>query len=346
MIRELRINYFVKMNVHFLMKIILLIVFSFLLSSCKPEKVNPPIISGVSPSTGPISGGTILTINGSDFKSSTSVIVGNKLCSIVSSSSDTITCKTATNLAGDYNVSVTNSNTPTSTLSAAFTYIAPATITSITPTSGFASGGTTITINGSGFTNGATVKIGSANCTTTVFNPSLLTCVTTATNAGVYSITLTNGDGQLTTLANAYTFRAPPTVSTIVRNAGPLGGNTNVTITGTGFYTGTQVYFGANLCGSLVVVNPTTINCVSPSSVSQGGVLVKVLNLDGHFATVNNGFTYQLAPVYSSVSPSIIGLTAGTPLTITGSNFVTGATVSVGGQACTNPVLVNPSTIN
>ena len=314
-------------------------------SSCKPEKVNPPSISAVSPSSGAIAGGTLLTISGADLKSGTSVIVGSKLCSVVSSSSDTITCTTAANVSGTYNVSVTNANKQTSTLASAFTYVAPAILTSVSPSSGLSTGATTLTIIGSGFTSGATVKIGSTTCASPiVFSSTLMTCVTAATSAGVYSLSITNGDGQITSLSNAYIFRAAPTVTAVTRNAGSTLGGTTVTVTGTGFYSGASVLFDVSACTSVNVLSSTSLTCVTPTH-AVGAVTVQVTNADSQNGSLASAYTYQLAPTYTSVSPSVIGLAGGTILTITGANFYSGASVKIGGTSCSSLSVLSSTSI-
>src|SRR5882724_13255668 len=49
------------------------------------------------------------------------------------------------------------------------------------------------------------------------------------------------------------------------------------------------------------------------------------------------------APTVGSVSPSSGTTAGGTAVTITGTNFVTGATVTLGGTAATNVVVVSAS---
>ena len=58
-----------------------------------------------------------------------------------------------------------------------------------------------------------------------------------------------------------------------------------------------------------------------------------------------NGFTYVVVPTVSSVSPNNGPTAGGTAVTITGTNFAAGATVTFGGTAATNVVVVNSTTI-
>ena len=85
----------------------------------------------------------------------------------------------------------------------------------VQPASGSTFGGTTVTINGAGFTAGATVTIGGTAATSvSVFNDSTLTAVTPQHAAGAATVNVTSG-GRTGTLAAAYTFVTPsPTSNT------------------------------------------------------------------------------------------------------------------------------------
>lgn len=83
----------------------------------------------------------------------------------------------------------------------------PVGITSVTPNVVSSAGGTTVTISGSNFVNGATVKIGGIPATSVVYvNPSTLTCVTPADGLGWLTVEVTNPTGQPASLANAINY--------------------------------------------------------------------------------------------------------------------------------------------
>jgi hypothetical protein len=66
-----------------------------------------------------------------------------------------------------------------------------------------------------------------------------------------------------------------------------------------------------------------------------GTVNVVVTDPGGQNATLTNGFTYTTSPTISSVSPTSGPKTGGTVVTVTGANFVSGATLTFGGIAAT-----------
>src|SRR5216683_6976170 len=75
------------------------------------------------------------------------------------------------------------------------------TVTGIGPSSGTANGGTPVTITGTGFLSGATVKLGGTTATNvTVTSSSTITATTSAHAAGTVDVVVTNTDGQSGTL--------------------------------------------------------------------------------------------------------------------------------------------------
>ncbi len=106
-------------------------------------------------------------------------------------------------------------------------------VTSIAPSSGLASGGTAVTIKGSGFLAGATVQIGSAATSVNVSSETEITATTAATSPGSYEVAVTDSNG---TSANgpSYTYYSspPPTVvtgaaSSVSTGAATIGATVN-----------------------------------------------------------------------------------------------------------------------
>src|SRR6202040_1334983 len=131
--------------------------------------------------------------------------------------------------------------------------------TSIAPSTGPASGGTAVTITGTGFQSGATVSLGGTAATSVVVSSSTsITATTAAHAAGAVNVVVTNSDAQSGTLPNGYTYGNPaPTVSSIAPSSGPAAGGTAVTITGTGFQSGATVSLGGTAATSVVISSNT-----------------------------------------------------------------------------------------
>ena len=169
------------------------------------------------------------------------------------------------------------------------------TVISITPNSGTANGGTAVTITGTGFLAGATVKLGGTAATgVTVVSSTSITATTPAHAAGAVSVVVTNSDAQTGTLTNGYTYTTSnpaPTVSAITPNSGTANGGTAVTITGTGFLAGATVKLGGTAATGVTVVSSTSITATTPAHAA-GAVSVVVTNSDAQTGTLTNGYTY------------------------------------------------------
>lgn len=175
--------------------------------------VLAPTVSSVTPNSGSVAGGTAITnLAGTGFQvGSTVTFNGVAATSVVFVSSTKLTCTTPASVAGAKNIVVTNPDTRTSGTSGngLFTYLAAApTVTAITPNTGSTAGGDAITnLAGTGFVNGATVKIGGASATSVVFVSSTkLTCVTPAGSSGAKDVVVTNPDTQTGTGTGLFTY--------------------------------------------------------------------------------------------------------------------------------------------
>jgi hypothetical protein len=83
----------------------------------------PPAVSSLDVTTGPVAGGTVVTVTGTGFANGAGVTFGGSAATGVTFvNSTTITCTTPAHAAGAVNVVVTNPDTQTGTLTNGFTY--------------------------------------------------------------------------------------------------------------------------------------------------------------------------------------------------------------------------------
>jgi IPT/TIG domain len=127
-----------------------------------------------------------------------------------------------------------------------------------------------------------------------VVNSTSITATTGAHAAGVVSVVLTNSDSQNSTLSNAYTYVAGPTVTAINPSNGPTQGGNSATITGTNFVSGATVTFGGTAATAVTVASSTVITATPPAQAA-GTVDVVVANPDSQSAKLANGYTYSAA---------------------------------------------------
>ncbi|HVC97418.1 MAG TPA: IPT/TIG domain-containing protein, partial [Pirellulales bacterium] len=220
------------------------------------------------------------------------------------------------------------------------------TITGVSPSSGPTAGGTSVTISGSGFTAASGVSFGGTAATNYTVNSSTsITAVDPAESARTVNVTVTGPGGTSATGSqDQFTYSlATPVVSGVSPAAGPLGGGTTVTITGSGFTAASGVSFGVVAATNYTVNSSTSLSAVDPTH-SAGLVDVTVTNAGGTSATSSaDQFSYQAAPTVSGTSPNLGGTAGGTSVTITGTNF-SGASVVDFGTVAASSFTVNSST--
>jgi hypothetical protein len=179
---------------------------------------------------------------------------------------------------------------------------APA-VTAIAPSSGPTSGGTPVTITGTGFRSPASVVfadlVRAASATSVVVvNSTTITAVTPAHAAGVTDVVVMNPDHRTGTLRLGYSYSSAPTVSSINPNAGPVTGGTPVTITGTNFTAPATVTLGGAAATGVSVVSATTITATTPAHAA--GIVDVAVTTGGSTASLANGYQYLVPPSSSN----------------------------------------------
>jgi len=308
--------------------------------------MSTPSITGVTPGLVLQDAGTALVISGKAFQVGAAVTLGNLGCSEINVISDSeIHCKTPVEVPGKVGVKVVNPDGGQVTLDQALT-ISPLQVTSVSPVSGPAKGGTSITVNGAGFDASDFVALGGTNCAQVQFiSTSQLICTTGAHASGLVELKLTKASGLSRILSGAFTYNqvSQPTITSFSPTSGPTTGGTLLSITGSGFQNGATVTM-SGACGNIQVLSDTALNCTTPAVANAAVVALILKNPDGGSVTSNGLFHYQVGLFVNSVSPSVISDGGGTTLTIRGGGFVAGDLVTVGGGACIPVQLVSVGT--
>ncbi|MGH9554540.1 MAG: IPT/TIG domain-containing protein, partial [Terriglobales bacterium] len=192
--------------------------------------------------------------------------------------------------AGVVDVRVTNTDGNSAVLTNGYFYEGVS-ITAAVPGVAAFSGGTVITLSGTGFQAGAIVLFGGIAATNvTVMSSTQLTATAPAHALGIVDVQVTNSGGGTDTLPGGITFVTPPRIDRIFPDSGLNSGGTQIAITGAGYKPGVVVTFGG-VAGIVTAVSDTLINVTTPVH-TEGSVDVVVLNTDGGTNTVVNGFRF------------------------------------------------------
>jgi hypothetical protein len=161
-----------------------------------------PTVTKVLPANGSIAGGTTVTITGTLFTGASAVTFGGVAAtSFTFNSATSITAVSPAHAAGVVDVQVTATAGTTATVAYDhFTYQTPS-VTRISPTSGPAAGGTTVTITGVQLGGATGVNFGLIPAASfTIVSNTTLTAVSPA-GVGVVHVTVTTPAGQTATVA-------------------------------------------------------------------------------------------------------------------------------------------------
>ncbi|WP_169055411.1 putative Ig domain-containing protein [Rhizobium sp. P44RR-XXIV] len=298
--------------------------------------VPAPTISSISPTSGPTSGGTAVTITGANFSGTTAVTFGATAASSFTVNSATSITATAPAGTGTVDIRVTTTG-GTSATSAAdqYTYVAAPTVSSLSPTAGPTAGGTTVVITGTSFSSATAVTFGATAASSYTVNSATQITATTPAGTGTVDVRVTTlGGTSATSAADQYTYVAAPTISSIGPTSGPTAGGTTVTLTGTNFTGVTAVTFGATAATGFTFNSPTSITATAPAGT--GTVDIRVTTLGGTSATsAADQYTYVAAPTVTAASPKAGLETGGTSVTIAGTSLSGATSVSFGGTPAT-----------
>lgn len=243
-------------------------------------------VTGVSPSSGPVAGGTSVIITRNSLSAVDAVNFG---ANPAASFSVNVNVPTQINAvsppgsAGTVDITFHDTSGWSSTSPADwFIYIPPApTISGINPTSGPTAGGTSVVITGTNLTGARSVYFGgSLAASYTVNSSTQITAVSPAEAAGEIEITVATLGGSA---QYPYTF-VVPIISGISPNSGTTAGGTSVVITGTNLTGASAVKFGGSNAASYTVNSSTQITAVSPAK-SAGTVDITVTTPNGTSAT-------------------------------------------------------------
>ncbi|HUN61512.1 MAG TPA: IPT/TIG domain-containing protein [Candidatus Sulfotelmatobacter sp.] len=332
----------------------------FLLCSCgtgsstPPPPNNPaPSIQSISPNSAAAgSNGFTLTITGSNFLSSSTVTWnGNSRKATFVSSSQLTIAVSASDLgaSGTIAVAVTNPTPGGGQATANFTINSPGVpaVTSVSPnTLGVGTSAIALTVTGSGFVMNSVVQWnGSARPTTYVSNTQLTVSIPASdltnpiSSLPITVMTPSPGGGTSNTVPVAVVSPALPTITSLSPSQVVLGGPAfTLTVNGTNFVGGANVYWnGISRVTQFVSSTQLTASILAsdialPAASNSASITVENPTPNAGISAPATVTLQNPAPAITSLSPA--SGVAGTPVavTITGSQFVSGATVQFGGQ--------------
>ncbi len=260
---------------------------------------RPPAIRSLSTTSGPVAGGTRVVIRGARMKRVTGVRFDRaRGTAFKRVSARKVVVTTPRHAAGPADVRLVVRRKTVAVARRAFTFTeAPSsapTISRLSPAMGSTTGTTQVTIDGAGL---RTAQVYFGDRRASVQQPASdrrLTVRAPRHQVGVVQVTV-RSDGR-TSGGTAFEYRAPPSITTISPDTGPLGGGDVVTVTGTGLDALTRVTFGGTAGTDLRRVTSTTLRVTTPRVTAEGPAEVVGFSPLGRTDEETNAPTYWYAP--------------------------------------------------
>ncbi|MFA7405774.1 MAG: IPT/TIG domain-containing protein, partial [Pelobacteraceae bacterium] len=306
-----------------------------------------PAVTGISPTNGPAAGGTSVVITGTSLTGATAVKFGaTDATGYTVNSATQITATSPAGSVGTVDITVvTAGGTSATGASDQFTYVAAPTVTGISPSSGPATGGTSVVITGTNLTAATAVKFGSTNAASFSVNSATQITATSPAGSGTVDITVTTAGGTSATSVNdQFAYQDAPTVTSAtydassgvlaVTGANMTTGDTiavnKLTLTGEGG--STYLLTTSNVTASSATVFSVTLNGTDKAAVNQ------ILNKNGTSSTGGTTFNLAAADDWDANFTSGDTLDATNPITV--NNVAAPAITSATYDAATGALVV------
>ncbi len=256
-----------------------------------------PVIADVQPRFGPIAGGTVLMITGQHFLIGATITFNGTPATVLSVTDTLISATTPPGALGTVDVVVQNPDGQRDQVNGGFEYVLPPQIFDVQPRDGLNIGGTALTITGTNFLTGVLVLVGGRLASDVILvSPTEITATTPPApgTVGPVDVTVRNADSQSQTVRGGFTYRvSSPRISNVQPRSGSRTAATGVTVSGTDFLAGAQLFIGGQLAGNITVISSTQIDAVAPAQPAVSGLVdVEVRNPDTSSDIVRGGFEY------------------------------------------------------
>ncbi|ANY74072.1 hypothetical protein BBD41_16615 [Paenibacillus ihbetae] len=308
------------------------------LAKAKYTYYADPIVSLVTPSSGPMSGGGTVTLSGQYFLNGVKVKFGDQYAPKVVYNSSTKLTVTVPKSAidGPVTITVENPDNRSGILSDGYTYIAPLkpTIESLTPNEGQLQGDELVSLTGTNIEPGARLFFNDREVSITLVSNAEVKFRTPAwTTPGKVDVRIVNLSGEEFTLTDGFTYLEPPKppapiINSLSPNSGLISGNDLINLAGEYIQNGAKLYFDS-VEVPVTFISDKQLRFRNPSWALSELVDVRLVNPDGQEAIFPDGFEYLPlpGPVINSVTPNKGLISGGTLVLISGENFDPGAKV-------------------
>lgn len=301
------------------------------------EMPGAPNVTKVAPPTGPLAGGTTVTLTGSNFLGASQVDFGAAPASFSVISANKMEAVAPPGAEGTVDITVT---TPegTSTVSSAdrFSYVPPGpSVLELQPPKGPVAGGQEVRIQGAHLDTATEVRFGATSVPFVIVSSETLHATAPQGEAPTVDVRVSTPEGiSAVSPGDEFSYVSKvPEISGVAPNKGPAAGGNAVTISGSEFFGVTDVKFGARSASGFTVNSSSSITAVAPPATVEK-TTIQIETTFGPSAPEwcvhrgNKGGSCSIRDYYKFLEPTVTGVTpssgpasGGTAVTLTGTGF-------------------------
>lgn len=181
-----------------------------------------PSILKLTPDSGSSKGGMKIDIEGRNFQNGVVVRWDGVPISTRFQTPEKISIVAPSGRTGPVTVEIVNPDGKNVAMPGAFTYKGLPVINSVAPEMGASAGGYTLTISGSNFESGTSVLFGTRYIQTIFINPNAVAVVVPSGESGPVDVSVSNPDGEMVTVQEAFLYNDPPKIQTVIAYPNPI----------------------------------------------------------------------------------------------------------------------------
>ncbi|CAM9245753.1 unnamed protein product, partial [Discosporangium mesarthrocarpum] len=313
-------------------------------------------VRDIQPPSGPVSGGTTVTVLGTGFAGGGTIhcrIGGRPSSAVIVSDSELLCTAPAQLTAGPLPLELSNNGVDKIYSGTNFTYTADILLRGVHPAISKESGGETVVVSGENFIASPWLvcRFGAESTVPASWLSSTsVSCIVPPSPSGPHTVmlSLSNNGQDFADDAIPFTFQSDFTLHMVEPRAGPSRGGTEITLSGTGLGEGDQwvCLFGDKVAVPAMQLSGDKLRCVTPS-MPPGSVTIRAFRSPSSLSSAMTGiaaaaiadgslpyfgltFLFQGTVYVASVEPSSGSTTGGTPITVRGSGFTNSTSLTCG----------------
>ena len=277
-------------------QLITMSVESGVLISSEIKKSPPPAVKKVVPTKVSVTGGSLITLFGSDFDESAIVRIDGVESLRLRENDNRIIAIAPAHEAEKVDIEVENPGQKPAVLKGALEYTEPPPVLlSLSPGLSIQEGGISVELTGQNLNVNCKIFFGNAAAIAIKYiNTSKLQVIVPPHKPGEVDVKIVGSDGVESVLKGAFKYVGYPFLRSVSPNMGPPEGSTLVTINGENFDADCSVLFDG-YAAQINFAKPNLISVLTPPH-SNGYVAIEIKNASNLSTSLNNAYLYNSPP--------------------------------------------------